>query len=178
MRQAYYDSPSTALGMPECQVSLYPETGSQRIVELVFTYPESPEALRTKSSQLADAVSELTLPLRPQQQDYEGRLALLFQLLPNAVRYSPDGGSTAWDAIVGEGADSEGMALAFQLLCAQMDVGSTLIQGTLNGEPHFWNLLTGTEEHYVDLTRDLHGTTWSPQDLTELGYVWQSEEII
>lgn len=178
VRQAYYDSPSTAMGMPECQVSLYPETGSQRIVELVFTYPESPETLRTKSSQLADAVSELTLPLRPQQQDYEGRLALLFQLLPNAVRYSPDGGSTAWDAIVGEGADSEGMALAFQLLCEQMDVGSTLIQGTLNGEPHFWNLLTGTEEHYVDLTRDLHGTTWSPQDLTELGYVWQSEEII
>lgn len=174
VRQAYYDAPAAAMGMPECTVALYPETGTQRIVEILLSYPEDPEVMQEKSTQLQEELDALTAPLRPQQYSSVERLSMLFGLLPRAVTYSPDGGSTAWDAIVGKGADSEGLALAFQLLAGKLEVGSTLVEGTLKGEVHFWNRLSddgGT--HYVDLTRDRSGTTWSAEDLVELGYVWE-----
>ena len=50
-----------------------------------------------------------------------------------------------------------------------MEVGSVLVEGTLNGEPHFWNQLTADGGHYVDLTRDASGTTYSAADLLSPG---------
>ena len=81
---------------------------------------------------------------------------------------APPPGTPCW----AHGADSEGLALTFQLLSGKMEVGSVLVEGTLNGEPHFWNQLTADGgAHYVDLTRDASGTTYSAADLLSLGYV-------
>ena len=172
VRGAYYDAPAYAMGMPECTVTLYPETGTQRIVEIVLTYPEEPAILTARSGQLQQEVENLLAPLRSQPAGSVERLSQLFALLPGTVRYDPDGGPTAWDAILGDGANSEGMALAFQLLAQEMGVTSTLVEGTLDGQPHFWNRLSDNGVHYVDLTRDRTGTTWSAEDLLALGYQW------
>ena len=175
VRQAYYDQPATAMGMPEFTISIYPESGGQqRIVEILLTYPEEPDVLRLRSAQLVDKVEELCQPQRPQQLSPSARQSALFTTVRQNVTYLPRGGSTAWDALLGDGADSEGLALAFQLLSQEMRVGSNLVVGTMNGEPHFWNQLTADDgAHYVDLTRDAGGTTYSAEDLAELGYVWE-----
>ena len=66
VRQAYYDEPAGALGMPEFTVSLYPASGGQqRIVEVLLTYPEDTQALRQKSDDLQSTADALVLPLRP-----------------------------------------------------------------------------------------------------------------
>ena len=68
VRQAYYDEPAGALGMPEFTVSLYPASGGQqRIVEILLTYPEDTQALRQKSDDLQSTADALVLPLRPHQ---------------------------------------------------------------------------------------------------------------
>ena len=173
VHQAYYDAPAFAMGMPECSVTLYPDNGTQRIVEIVLNYQEETEIMQSKSAQLQAKLDTLFAALNPQQYSYAERLSQLFNLLPQAVTYVPSGGPTAWDAILGSGADSEGLALAFQLLADRMEVDSTLVEGTLNGEPHFWNQLSSDDgAHYVDLTRNSSGTTWSAQDLLALGYLW------
>lgn len=173
VRQAYYDAPATAMGLPECTVALYPEAGTQRIVEIVLTYPEEVEVMEERSAQLQQEVDTLLTPLRAQQSGDVERLAQLFSLVSKETRYDPDGGSTAWDAILGDGANSEGMALAFQLLAGGLGVESTLVEGTLEGQPHFWNRLSDDGgAHYVDLTRNRTGTTWSAEDLLSLGYLW------
>ena len=172
VRSAYYDAPAYAMGMPECTVTLYPETGTQRIVEIVLTYPDEPAALAERSEQLRQEVETILAPLRSQSAGSVERLSQLFALLPRTVRYAPDGGPTAWDAILGDGANSEGLALAFQLLAGELGVTSTLVEGTLDGQPHFWNRLSDNGVHYVDLTRDRTGTTWSAEDLLALGYQW------
>lgn len=175
IRQAYYDAPDSAMGMPQYSVALYPDsgTGVQRIVEMVFSYPAPVELMQTRRAQLQAQVAELAASLPTQQYEENARQFLLFYLLPTAVTYDPEGGSTAWDAIVGTGADSEGLALAFQVLAEELGVGSSLVIGELDSQPHFWNRLSsdgGT--HYVDLTRNSSGTTYSAQDLLSLGYVW------
>ena len=102
VRQAYYDEPAGALGMPEFTVSLYPASGGQqRIVEILLTYPEDTQALRQKSDDLQSTADALVLPLRPHQLSPSARQAELFSLVREHVRARPDGGPTAWDALLG-----------------------------------------------------------------------------
>ena len=174
VRRAYYDEPASALGLPRYTVALYPDgsSGSQRVVEVVFTYPERRAVLEERQTQLRERVEQLLAGLPALPEGESGRLAWLFSLLSEA-RYDPEGGPTAWDALVGAGADSEGLALTFQLLAEELEVGAALVEGTLDGQRHFWNQLTADGgAHYVDLTRDADGTTYSPQDLLALCYVW------
>ena len=186
IRQAYYDSPAAALGLPEAVVNLYPESGQQRAVEVLFTYPEEPELLREKSQALTSAAQVLVDPYRTGLRN-SALIPVLYRALrehtglgeaQDAPLPAPSvSGSTAYAALVEGQADSEGLALTFQLLSGKMEVGSVLVEGTLNGEPHFWNQLTADGgAHYVDLTRDASGTTYSAADLLSLGYVWEGAE--
>ena len=52
-RQAYYNVPDSALGMPELEITLYPETGLQRIVEVLLTYPLEQTLLEQQKEALA-----------------------------------------------------------------------------------------------------------------------------
>ncbi len=181
VRQAYYDTPAAALGMPEVEVALYPETGTQRIVEILLTYPRDPEALRRESADLTAAAEAALLPIQSRQYSARRRMDLLLELLPGVVRVNAapreDGTlrSTAWDALLGDGADSEGLALAFCLLCGMLDLECSVTEGTLEGEPRFWNtVVTGGEEYQLDLARGEYFLQ-SSEEFAALGYAWSGQ---
>lgn len=146
VRQAYYDAPYAALGMPEVTVSLYPDAGQQRIVEIGLTYPKNPETLRRRSQELKVLVPNLAETLSTAQDLYGAMHAEL-------TVEEGTGHSSAYDALVLGVADSEGAALAYQLLCDQAGVECTVVRGTLDGVPHFWNIVTDEEgeSRHVDL---------------------------
>lgn len=174
VRQAYYDTPIAALGMPECTVSLYPETGTQRIVEILLSYPQEPTTLRRKSQQLQEQVTAMLTTIQNQIQSR--KLDLLMEALPTGVKADPQGGSTAWDALVGEGADDEGLALAFQLLCQTLGLESSIVEGTLQGQPHFFNQADRNGAAvWVDLSRST-SRTYTAGQMAELGYQWEDQE--
>ena len=183
VRQAYYDTPAAALGMPEFTVSLYPDQGSQRIVEITLEYAGDREALRKRSEELVNAAELALSPIWGQQAGQDALLSQLFRLLPDTVRAAEapraDGTApnTAWDALVGDGADSEGLALAFQLLCGQLDLDCTVVEGTLEGGPHFWNRLTSADGPFqlVDLSRPETPQAYSEEAFAALGYAWADE---
>lgn len=170
VRQAYYDAPAAALGKPEVTISLYPSSGTKRIVEIDLTYPENQELLRRRSQEL----KELALALVPQSSSA--------QSLYNTARAGltieeGTGRSSAYDALVEGVADSEGAALAYQLLCDQTSVESIVVQGTLDGIPHYWNIITedGVEYRHVDLSAEQFSLT--DAELTEAGaYEWDHTE--
>lgn len=171
IRQAYYDTPAAALGFPEVQISLYPESGRERVVEILLTYPESVEELRRERELLDQRVRELPSPDTDGGEERRARRAL-DQLWSYAV-YSPDGGSTAYDALVSGVADDEGMALAYTLLSRRAELNSTVVEGERLGEPRFWNELTlsGGEKRYLDPAEGT-GTLYTAQALFEAGYRW------
>ena len=171
VEQAYYDSPSTALGMPETEISIYPKTGVQRIVEIVLTYPDSSETLRRKAQQLADLALELTAGEEITAQSLYDRVTDGLVLSPNS------GKSSTYDALIGKESDSEGAALAYQLLCDQAGIECYLVQGTLNGQDHFWNIISAENGLYrhMDLSAGLAGLT--DEELTTHGtYLWNTRE--
>lgn len=179
IQQAYYDTPAAAFGMPEYTISLYPETGTERIVEILLTYPDQPEALRRKSTQLQQQAEQLTASYVGQSvtEAAQSLKTLLWQRVEVLPTGTP-GASTAYSALMENRADSEGLAMAFQLLCQQLKLDCSLVQGSLDGQPHYWNVVTledGVYRH-LDPSRS-EGLFFTDTELAALGYTWDREQI-
>ena len=189
VRQAYYDTPEAALGMPEVAVPIYPglpegeETapGGVRIVEIQLSYPEDPELLQRKTERLAARLSSIGSRLEADG-DQEG-IRTLFDLLRDTAQYSLQDSeghkaNTAYSALVEGRADSEGMALACQLLCQYTGIECTVVSGTLDGAEWYWNIVTldDGESRHVDATR-ADGFALQDAEMVEQGYQWNREEF-
>lgn len=186
IRQAYYDSPAAALGLPEAVVNLYPESGQQRVVEVLFTYPEEPELLREKSQALTSAAQVLVDPYRTGLRD-SALIPVLYRALrehtglgeaQDAPLPAPSvSGSTAYAALVEAQADSEGLALAYKLLCDLAGVECTVVDGTLEGVPRFWTIVTVEQNvhRHVDPSR-AEGLLLTDTQMSESGFVWDTQE--
>ena len=178
IQQAYYDAPAVAFGMPEYTVTLYPQESSQeRIVEILLTYPAPVDQLRQKSQSLLRQADLLADTLGELSGAQGGRAVHV--LLRQQVTDAPAGtASTAYDALVEHQADSEGMALAFQLLCDRTGLESRVVQGVKDGAPHFWNVLTLSPGQYAHVDAyDEEVLLLSDAALEALGYTWDRNEI-
>lgn len=167
--QAYYDTPQSAFGLPEISLSLYPETGIQRIVEIGLTYPAEVETLVQRQSELEAAAARLL----PDGAEATARQVYDLLLGQTALSSDPDR-NTAYDALVNGLANDEGLALAYQLLCARAGLTCTVVQGTLAEQPHFWNIVTtDSGSRHVDASAGLYALT--DLQLVDVGaYQWGS----
>ena len=177
-RNAYYAVPVSALGKPEVSISIYPENGRQRIVELLLSYPLETEELADHQARLHQAAENLALPLLGLEND--AQLSGLFGTLSGLARFDPDGGSTAHHALAEGSADSEGLALAAALLCQELDIGCHVARGEKNGVPHFWLVAdTDTGWRHLDPSLDEGADVRfrSDREMAALGYTWDREAL-
>lgn len=176
VRQAYYDAPAYALGMPDVSVSIYPDSGRQRIVEILLNYPLDRDELENRQRELADCLGALAQPLLLLP-DHE-KLAAAVQAVLEAGAYDPQGGATAYNLFADGAADSEGLSLAFAALCQQLGLPCQVAQGTLEDEPRFW-VLVQTEEgwRHLDLAAEESGPLHTDLQFQELGYVWNDSTL-
>ncbi len=177
IRQAYYDTPGAALGMPEAQISLYPDSGSRRVVEILLIYPDPAEELDRKREAVDTALAAFPASGDPEGEEAARRAAAE---LCARCEYSPEGGATAYAALVEGAADDEGLALAYTLVCRNLQgVTCELVEGTREGEPRFWNGVhpADGESLYVDLSRTNQPTLfYTAEELAQQGYRWPGAE--
>lgn len=129
VRQAYFDEPSAALGFPKAEINLYPETGSQRVVEILLTYGEKTEVLQEKSQamcQRARSVSRVVWGMEPTAS--AEALAGALRMVASYEETAPD---TAYAALMEGLADDQGLALGYLLLCEQVGLEGEPVEGTL-----------------------------------------------
>lgn len=175
-RQAYYDAPAFALGMPEISVSIYPKSGRQRIVEIRLDYPLDLSELEKRQNALSDVLEELAWDLTGQPQLPQTAANTLMGL----GRYDPQGGGTVWDLFDTKRANSEGLALAYAALCQQLELPCQVVQGTLEEEPHFWNVVQTAEGYrHIDLSNldGEDGPLYTDQQFAELGRTWDESSL-
>lgn len=174
-RQAYYGVPDCALGMPEVDLFLYPNSGQQRIVEILLRYPLDHPELEKRRAALSARLEELAAGLAPLSG--QERLMAAGQAVREAGECDPQAGSTAYHLFEEGAADSEGLALAFAALCQKLDLPCQVAWGTLNREPHFWNVVQTTAGwRHLDLSApeaEDSGPLYTDQQLLELGYLWE-----
>lgn len=175
IREAYYDLPAAALGMPKAQVNLYPDAGSRRVVEVLLTYPEDTKTLQGKRVQLEDAATDLVEPYRTGLAD-RVLASVLFSTLRERSDADGAAGSTAYHALVEGAADSEGMALAYKELCDLTELPCQVVEGDLDGVPHFWTIVTLEEgSFHVDPSRE-DGILLTDAQMAQAGYTWPEGE--
>lgn len=173
--EAFYSDPGKALDLPDLTVCIYPDSGRQRIVEVLLAYHLPQTELESRCAALKAKGEELAAPLQLQSGD-EQLLAAAAQILAQGG-YHPDNGYTAYHALLGGGADSSGLALAMALVCQQLGIPCQVVQGQLQGEKHYWNVVQSeTGYQHLDLTDGAMGTENFRSDREQelLGYAWDS----
>lgn len=177
-KEAYYADPSSALDMPDVSVSIYPDSGRQRIVEILLTYHLSTQELSKRRDLLTLTSEERLSDLWPKSGDQ--LIVAAGQSILAAGGYNPDGGSTAYHALLTGGANSQGLALAMGLFCQNLKTSFQVVEGTLKGNPHFWTVVS-TEEGWMhlDLTRlsDWDTPFRTDAQMTAAGYSWDTKAV-
>lgn len=176
VRQAYLSNPATALDFPDAQVAMYPESGQQRIVEVTLTYHQSLQTLESWRNSLSREAERICQPLT--ELTIKEKLDGITGTLQSMGAYSAQGGSTAYDALLSGGGDSQGVALAFSLLCRQVGITCSVVDGQKNEQSHFWNVVqTASGYRHVDLSRTGSVTYNVDQTMTQQGYVWDTQQV-
>lgn len=175
----YQQHPEMLLSLPDVNVSFYPsEEYVQKIITLSLDFHTSPEDRKTMIAELRKRAEDIVRSISP------GRPEVSAMLCCMAVAGQMDRlfsrGRTAYDVLVSHSGNSEGCAMAYQLLCTMCGVPCQVVSGRLNSEPHYWNLIMlGDQYYHVDCSacvgRDLtDGFLKRDSDLWG-SYWWESE---
>lgn len=145
---------ASIMEVPEVSVSVYPETGSSRIVEVNFQYRHNPQGLQAKQRAVAKSVDAAAEYIRYRQQDYE-KVQLLYSYLTQRFQYrSAETVTPLYDVLYTGIADPTGLAQAWQLICDKAGVECMIVSGMKHGEPYTWNIIrTGSHYRHLDLAQ-------------------------
>ncbi|MCI8913184.1 MAG: hypothetical protein HFF38_03490 [Lawsonibacter sp.] len=175
-RQAYYDAPACALGMPEVSVFIYPNSGRQRIVEILLDYSQEPQELEKRQAELMQTLEELAWDLTGQPDLPSSTAKALLEL----GEYDPQGEACVDSLFTQECANSEGLALTYAALCQQLNLPCHVAQGTLEDTTCFWNVVqTEAGWRHIDLSamdgREI--PLYTDLEFWELGYSWDETTL-
>lgn len=171
IRQTWLDTP-LALVEPEIHVSLYPRSGTSRIVEVTLGWPADIGELAEQSAALEQRALELLqrADLPPEGLTPE---ALLSALRREAV-YDAQGADTAYAVLVEGRGNHLGFVRTLRLLCQLTDLDTTVAEGTRDGEPGFW-LIVNTAEGYRHLDPALPAPVYATdEEFSDAGYTWDT----
>ena len=162
-------------------MAFYPDSGSQRVVEISLHYHLDEQELVHRREVLDQTVQKMTAILQSQFFTTEELLPAAAQAIHAAGGYNPEGGSTAYQALLERGADDQGLALAAAMVYNRLDISCQVIEGSLDGAPHFWNVIQLPESQYhLDLSQyGEHGfSLLSSAEMEQRGYLWDPEDIL
>lgn len=134
--------PDTIMEQPKVSVSVYPDSGTVRILEVDLTYTHSSSELERMRNAVRESVDAAAEYIRYRTGDRE-KTELLFTYL--LERFTYDTGSTVtplYDALCAGVADPAGLSQAWQLICDTAGVECYTVSGLKNGEPYTWNIVS------------------------------------
>jgi len=173
IRQAWYASPSSAVEFPESEVTIYPDTGTQRIAEIRFSYESEPSLLSQRVVLLQQACR------RTADAVTGTNAAALFtsaaQTILAAGGYDPEKGSTPYHALLEGGANDEGLALALTAVCQdELNLTCRVAAGLRDGQPCFWNVVSTDDGwRHLDLSRWTQDSAFATDEQWAAeGYLW------
>lgn len=148
------ESPEVLIEQPKVTESVYPDSGSIRIVQLDFEYQHTVAELMSMRSAVNTVLGSAVNYVRYREED-SAKADLLFSYLMERFDYEEGESITPVYSLLCEGvADSKTFARIFQILCDRTGLECVTVSGYLDGESYEWNILNldGVYRH-VDLMR-------------------------
>lgn len=167
-------NPQTCMEMPQVAVSIYPQTGKSRILEVSYSYQTSRDTLRNMQESVKPIFSAAELYVSGDSEDMQ-KLSMLYSFLMERFDYKIETSITPSYSLLRHGVgDSKAFAAVFAAMCRQLDLPCQIVSGTKGGEPWYWNVvLVDGEYRYLDLLRCNADGRFSLRTEAEMtGYVW------
>lgn len=168
------ENPALCMEMPQVAVLFYPETGTQRVIELSFTYQTSRETLRSMQEAVADVFTSAELYVRGDAENRE-KYAQLYAFLMERYNYTIETSITPTYSLLRYGVgDSKAFAVVYAQMCRNAGLDCQAIAGTKAGEPWYWNVIREDDVYYhIDLLEcDRMGQFQTRTGEEISGYVW------
>lgn len=166
-------SPHLIMESPQVVPGIY-GNGKQRVVELIFTYQNSREALRQMQNQVHPIYESAALYVSGDTSQWQ-KYAHLYGFLMERFDYTVETSITPAYSLLCHGVgDSRAFAMVYAAMCQAADLNCQIITGTRAGIPWTWNLVEDNGYFYhVDLLRCSEaGQFMEKTDLQMQGYVW------
>lgn len=169
--------PEYVMEMPQVAVSVYPEEGKSRVVELKFSYQTRRELLKSMQSQVSPVFASAVLYVSGEAAD-RVKFSQLYSFLMERYEYKTETSITPAYSLLRQGVgDSKAFATVYAAMCRQAGLECMVVSGTRNGESCYWNIVRDNWIYYhVDLLQCAQNG-----DFVELGdaqmedYVWATE---
>ena len=150
--RVYREDPALVPKEPLASVNMYSGMGAQRLYEISINYGMTLEELDARTAQLqaVDAFAELDTS---GMSEAELAYAACEYLMEHCTVSEDKSENTAYAALVGGRANSEGTALAYIVLCRELGVDCRIVYGQEDWIEHCWNIVRIDGSYYhVDIT--------------------------
>lgn len=172
-------NPHLCMEIPQVSISVYPNSGDERVLEINFTYQTSRETLRSMQSIVAPIFSAAELYVQSSE-DERQKYEQLYAFLMERFDYRNETSITPTYSLLRYGVgDSKAFATVFSVMCQNADLACSVVSGTKDGEAYFWNLISIEDVSYhVDLLSCSETGGFVPALEEEMsGYVWDYSEF-
>ena len=169
-----HDHPDVVMEIPTVSVSIYPDTGKERVVALSFTYETSREVLLQMRKRVEQVFLSAELYVKGATQ-VSDIYAQLYSFLMKRYDYTVETSITPSYSLLLHGiGDSRAFANIYASMCRESELDCKVISGTKNGIPWCWNLVRLRDEYYhVDLLAcEETGEFRMLESADMAGYVW------
>lgn len=145
-------NPASVMEIPKVSVSVYPNNGVSRLVELSFTYENSAKELMKMKTKVESVFTAAELYVKDSASS-QNKLQLLYAFLMERFDYELRSSSTPTYALLHEGVgDSRAFACVFAAMCKQAELECRAISGTKDGKAWYWNrVVINNRVYYIDL---------------------------
>lgn len=163
--------PEQVIETPQVSVDMYPEKGTERVIELRFSYQTDTESLRQMQEDVQPVFTAATMYVLAEDQQLR-KFDQLHSFLMGRHDYTAGTSITPTYSLLHHGVgDSRAFAVVYAAMCLDAGLECYVVSGTREGEPHFWNLICVDGAYYhVDLRPGGAFQTLTDSQMT--GYVW------
>ena len=167
-------NPDKCMEMPQVTATVYPESGSERVVELSFIYQTSRDTLRIMQNYVQPVYEAAALNVSGEEGERE-KFSRMYSFLMERNDYRVETSITPSYSLLRHGVgDSRAFAVVYSAMCRDAGLDCQIVSGTRDGNPWFWNLICedGTY-YYVDLLRSVSNGAMQRMTVANMtGYVW------
>ena len=168
-------NPQHVMECPEVTVNIYPNRGTDRVVELKFTYQNSRDTLREMYQQVRPLFTSAVLFVSGDMTDMEKYSQLYSFLMMDSNEFRVETSNTpAYSLLRHHVGDAKALATVYAAMCREAGLQCRVISGTKNGEPWYWNQIEeGGIYYHVDILESREAGDFGVRlDEQMSGYVW------
>ena len=166
---------SMVMETPQVMTAVYPHSGSDRLVELIFTYQNTRDDLLKMQALVRPVFTAAELYVQGNR-SIRSKYQLLYSFLMERMAYKVQYSETTAYSLLQEGiGDAHAFASVYKAMCDQAGLDCRVINGTKDGNEWSWNrIVINNRVYYIDLIEARRSGQLQLRTSSEMtGYVWK-----